>query len=163
MRRAVAFGVVGALAGVVAGQWLEHRAMAVDLARLGARLDDLPRAPPGALHCTASLDGAELRAHLQRALAELPGRAPAVADPGRAGAVEAPLPPEPTPEQEDALARGRTLTADALSTGRWSAHDVETLRTLLPRLAPEGRDELMHLLVPAVNTGRLIPEAGSLF
>jgi hypothetical protein len=66
--------------------------------------------------------------------------------------------PETTRESRAAHDRAIEILDAARGAKRWSANDVTALRGLMPQMTAEQREEVFHTLLPALNSGELVPE-----
>ena len=113
-------------------------------ALLATRLADmqaqLRRSPPGPLVVPAP---------------PAPSLSGASAPSGSVAAVDAPPEPDPasTPESQEALARGRKLLDDAISSHRWTSTELAELRQLMADMSGPHRLEIMRSLAAALNRG----------
>ena len=148
MRRAILFGLGCAVAGLIAGEWLERRSFGA----LAARLDTLttlvqrPAAArmPMPLRCAAA----------EPIRAELPKVEEALGEPDR----DEPRQPLPSAEAQAALDRGLRLVDDARQRRTWGDTERHSLHALLGQLDPAGRDTVMRQLVVALNAGQIVSD-----
>jgi hypothetical protein len=143
---------------VVAALWLSSVAAA---GFVGARAWDGPSsATPPAVAVRPScptvagapgLSAATVRAIVREELAAL---APAQAAPPPASDEARGDTDPPRPE----LVRAHTLVDEALARGRWAEMDRDRLRLLLGALSAKEAEEVLGVITPAINAGRIQPE-----
>ena len=69
-----------------------------------------------------------------------------------------------TPENQAAYQNASSVVRTALAAKRWTDEDAHTLRETMGQLTREQHEELMELLLPAINRGELAVETvGPLF
>jgi len=155
MRRALLFGLGCAVAGLIAGERLEHRSLGALTARLDT-LAALVQRPaemrmPMPLRCAAASETIR---------AELPETKEAPRAPNHDDARE----PIPSAEAQAALDRGLRLVDDARQRRRWGDAERHSLHAVLGQLDPAGRDTVMRQLVVALNAGQIVSDPpGTLF
>jgi hypothetical protein len=122
-----------------------------------------PAAAPPRVPLVAAVDMTALR----RAIAEecrpaatsSPAAAPTPAAPPTATAT-ATATAEPTADQDAADAEARDLVERAVAAGHWSANEATALRRLLAHVTRDQRDEVLHTLLPEINSGRVRVDTG---
>jgi len=147
MRRAILFSLGCAIAGLIAGDWLERRSLGALAARLDT-LTTLVQRPPEArmpLRCAAAPEPTR---------AELPKVEEAPREPDRGD----PREPNPSAEAQAALDRGLRLVDDARQRRAWGDAERQSLHALLGQLDLAGRDTVMRQLVVALNAGQIVSE-----
>jgi hypothetical protein len=60
-----------------------------------------------------------------------------------------------TPENKAAYQSASSVVRTALTAKRWTDEDAHTLRVTMGQLTREQHDELMELLLPAINSGEI--------
>jgi hypothetical protein len=141
-------------AGVIGGLALGGRAPATPP----------PAGPPRVVTVAAGVDMAQLRGAIRDVLREeLRTALPPVDRP--AAAPEPAEAPPPTTEQTAAYNEARALVDRGMAGGTWDSDRGMTLRGLLAVVTVEQRDELLHTLTPALNSGavRLVGPPGPPF
>lgn len=69
-----------------------------------------------------------------------------------------------TPENKAAYQSATSVVRTAVAAKRWTDEDAQTLRLAIGQLTREQHDELMELLIPAINSGEIKVETkGPLF
>jgi hypothetical protein len=63
-----------------------------------------------------------------------------------------------TPENIEAYAQAHELVRAALSSGYWTDENVQELRQSLAYLTDEQREEILRILIPAINRGEVAVE-----
>jgi hypothetical protein len=64
-----------------------------------------------------------------------------------------------TRAQSDAHERALALLETASAQRRWSNEDAQALRQLMPEMTDEYRQDVLHRLVPALNSGKIASDA----
>ncbi|MFP2957148.1 hypothetical protein ACLEPN_04745 [Myxococcus sp. 1LA] len=54
-----------------------------------------------------------------------------------------------------AFSQGRRLVEDAVAVARWSEPQRQELRSLLPQLTPDQREEVIRTLLVSINSGKM--------
>jgi hypothetical protein len=108
-----------------------------------------PAAIAPAAPVVARVDVAALRAEIRAAVREERPAAAAPAEPT----------PHPVAAADPAAADdARRIVTAARAARRWTQTDVLALRAVMPRLAPDEREEILSTLFPALNSGELRPD-----
>jgi hypothetical protein len=154
---------VGAVIGCVAAC-----AGAFSVGKLSAHNASVPLSPPAAQQAEPPAErdemalraeiASDVRAVVRQELAAqqaLPGRATPPSAKGDAGIAQAEEAPPPPGSVEAATGAHRVIEA-AIASGRWTEHDLESMRALKGRLTHEQLLDIQTELFPAVNSGALV-------
>src|SRR5215470_10415376 len=144
-----------------ASRWLVPLALATGvLVGLALGHQPMPSAPPvpqpaPRMTAVAAVDTTALRADVRRIVAEECHATPKATE----AAAPAP-PPSPTAEQEDAHVQALALVEGAIAVGRWDADNARSMRQLLAVETEDQREDVIHTLLPALNSGHVRVETG---